>query len=306
MLRIIKDFLVFFALVCLVAGGSFTVQGFLGSNGKPSLQASVVSATVQATEAPPPAPRDQQPVFYINAKSAISVEIDNNQKDHTLITKDANTKLPIASLAKLMTALVVMKRYDLNQEATISNLAIQEVGEQGNLKEGEVLTIEKLVYIMLIESSNRAAHALSEVVGEDTFVVLMNQEAQNLGLQNTHFEDSTGLNKNSYSTIEDLVKLTKHLFFNYSLFREITSLKEYDLYMLDGSLHHKLINTNELLGQDGVIGGKTGYTHEAGGCFMVIQKKSQDTYAIHIVLGAEDRLLEMSKLMNLASWNLKS
>ena len=113
----------------------------------------------------------------------------------------------------------------------------------------------------------------------------------------------TGLNENSYSTANDLSKISSYLFLNYPLFYKIISLKEFDLYLDDGSFHHKLINTNELLGQSDVVGGKTGYTIAAKGCFMAIQEKSPKNYIIHIILGSEDRFLEMKKLINFLDYN---
>ena len=148
-----------------------------------------------------------------------------------------------------------------------------------------------------MESSNKAARALSGVVGKNNFIILMNERAQDLGMASTHFEDSTGLSPFSYSTAEDVANLSQYLFENYPLFREIIGLKEYDLYV-NGMLHHKLINTNKLLGMDNIIGGKTGWTNEAKGCFMAIQENPQGGYAIHIVLGAKDRFLEMEKLIS--------
>ena len=198
-----------------------------------------------------------------------------------------------------MTALVVLDNYDLNQKVTVSKLAMAQEGEQGNLKEGEVLSVKNLLYISLIESSNRASFALSEVVGADEFIILMNNKAQDMGLQNTYFADSSGLLENSTSSSEDLAKLSIYLFENYPLFREIINFKEFDLY-INGRLHHKLVNTNKFLGEvPGVVGGKTGWTIFSKGCFMVVQEiPGTGNYLLHIILGADDRFLEMQKLID--------
>ena len=236
----------------------------------------------------------------INSSSAISTKIVNNEIK-ILFEKNKDKKLPIASLTKLMTALIVLEKYDLSQKFVINKRAMAEIGEQGNLKEGETLSIKNLLYIMLIESSNRAAYALSEVMGNDRFVEEMNNKAKLIDLSNTYFIDSTGLDPNSYSTAKDLVILSRYLFEKYPIFREIMELKSFSLY-INGEFHHKLINTNQLLGENRVIGGKTGFTDEAGGCFITIQanNKSED-YFINVILGAEDRFLEMRKLINLVN-----
>ena len=236
--------------------------------------------------------------LQLTAKSALSIEIENGN-EKILFKKNEKQQLPIASLTKLMTTLVVLQQYDLNQEVIITEDSLKQEGEQGDLKVGQTLSVKDLLYITLIESSNRSAFALSEIISTEQFVILMNQTAKELGLTNTHFDDSTGLDAKSYSTAEDLVKLSKHLFENYPLFGEIIRLKEFELYLTDGSLHHTLINTNKLLGQvRGVVGGKTVWTQIARGSFMVIQKEQQNpNYFIHIILGSEERFEDMQNLM---------
>lgn len=235
----------------------------------------------------------------IGASSAIAVLVKNN-RSNVLFSQVARKKLPIASLTKLMTALVVLEKYDLNQVVTVDASALSQEGEQGVLKIGDSLSVKSLLEITLIESSNRSAYALSEVMGPKKFVEEMNATAKRIGLENTYFADSTGLSENSYSTTEDLVILTKYLFEHYPLFREIVSSKELDVYTVSGVLHHHLASTNKLLGEvPEVIGGKTGYTTIARGCFMVIQKgRDNSEYFINVVLGAEDRFLEMQKIIN--------
>lgn len=244
----------------------------------------------------------------VNAKSFISLKIkygnfqgkDLGEDKHIIFSKSEKEKLPIASLTKLMTALVVLKNYDLNEEVSISEAAMAQEGVQGVLKLGEILTVKDLLYITLIESSNRAAYALSEVIGTDKFVGLMNKTSQELGLENTYFKDSTGLDEGSYSSAEDLAKLSGYLFENYPLFSKIVGLKKFDLYLKDGSLHHSLENTNRLLGElPFLVGGKTGWTNVALGCVMIIQQEPEtEDYLVYVILGAEDRFLEMEKLIN--------
>ena len=235
----------------------------------------------------------------INAKAGIIIETGLGA-EKVLFQKNTAEKMPVASLAKLMTAAIVLKNYNVLEKVTVDEGAMAQEGVQGVLKLGETLSVKDLLYITLMESSNRAAYALSEVMGAEKFVSLMNEKAREIGLSSTHFEDSTGLSPKSYSTAEDIAKLSEYVFETYPLFREIISLKEFDLYLDNGQFHHKLINTNKLLaGTPGVIGGKTGWTDEAKGCFMLLQEsQKKGTYLIYIVLGAEDRFLEMKKMIN--------
>jgi len=335
--NIIKHILFFLIFVVLVAVVFFGIEWFSHSVGdifahklvsslsKSSLADSVpnVSASTQKQQlaVSPPQNSLQKPMRILEvpdltsgAVAATSVDVNAGQPI-TLFGQNENKKLPIASLTKLMTALVVLQYYDLNHQVIIDQGAMSQEGEQGDLKLGQVLSVKNLLYIALMESSNRAAYQLSEVAGVNSFVGLMNQDAQNLGLTNTHFLDSTGLDDNSYSTVQDLVTLTRYLFDNYLLFRQITGVKNYDLYMPDGTFHHTPVSTDNLLGTDGIISGKTGYTYGANGCFMVVSllptsqgplavlPSGQDelqkgNYIISVVLGANDRSLEMKKILD--------
>ncbi len=234
----------------------------------------------------------------LDAPSAIAVEI-GNQPSKILFQKNAQIRLPVASLTKLMTALAVMQNLDLGKKITIDSAAMAQEGEQGSLQLGQTLSVKNLLYITLMESSNRAAFALSEVMGTDAFVSAMNEQAKNLGLTQTHFSDPAGLDVASHSSAKDLAVLSGYLFENYPLFREIVSQKEHSLYLDDGTLHHVLVNTNKLLGTDNIIGGKTGWTDKALGCFMVVQQnQKQGDDIIYIVLGTEDRFGQMQELVD--------
>jgi len=236
----------------------------------------------------------------IAAVSAISVKIDKRGQQKILFEKNSEKILPIASLTKLMAASVVLENYDLSQELMVSKKAIGQPEAFGQLRIGEKLSVENLLYLILIESSNDAAFALSELIGEGGFVELMNLEAKYLGLKNTHFADPAGYSPENYSTVKDLVKFTKYLLEEKPQILEISRLSEFDLYDPDGVFHHKLLNTNEILGEiPEIIGGKTGYTTEAGECFILVLKNPRDnSILINIILGSRNRFEEMQKLID--------
>ena len=246
----------------------------------------------------------------IKAKSAILVEIDSSDQKRVLLKKNAKEKLPIASLTKLMTALIVLENHDLSQTLEITKEAVLQEEELGELKAGEILSIKNLLYIMLIESSNDAAYALSEIKGVESFVDLMNHKARNIGLKNTYFGSPTGLDpKNSnesisYSTVEDLIKLTEYLLKNQPIIWQVLVLEEFELFRPDKTFHHKLNNTNELLKEiPEIIGGKTGWTQKAKECFLLVLKSSSrqtenESYLIYIILGSDNRFEEMKKLID--------
>jgi D-alanyl-D-alanine carboxypeptidase len=245
--------------------------------------------------------------FQIEAESAISVWLNSKNEEKILFEKEIDKVLPIASLTKLMTANVVSEYYpDLSKIVEISPEAVFQNGEQGSLKVGERLTIENLLYIMLIESSNDAAYSLSEVIDPKAFVDLMNLEAKYLGMENTQFVDPMGISPENRSTSKDLVILTKNLL-GKPLIWEILGKTEFNLYTPDGVFHHKLQNTNELLGKiPEIIGGKTGYLPEAKECLVLVLKAPHNNEGaiINIILGSENnKFEEMEKLINYAGIN---
>lgn len=248
----------------------------------------------------------------IEARAAISVEVDSKDKERILFEKNSQKPLAVASLTKLMTALIVFdldETYSSSQIITITKEAVEQEGSSkyGDLEVGENLSVEALLYTMLIESSNDAAFALSQLIGQEGFVDLMNLYAKNLGLEKTYFVNPNGLEPDNLqepknlSTARDLVKLSKFILKNYPQIFEITANQSYEVLKPDDSLHHFIPeNTNKLLGEiPEIIGGKTGWGIEAGGCLLlVLDNPNSNKYYINIVLGAKDRFAEMRKLID--------
>mgnify|MGYP001568126211 CR=1 FL=1 len=244
--------------------------------------------------------------FKIEAEAAISVLLDNRGGEKILFEKNSDAPLPIASLSKLVTVDVVLKNYDLKKEIVITKEAVNQEGSFGKLRVGDVLTVEQLLYPLLMESSNDAAFALAndyDGVDEQVFVGMMNKDAQDLGLSNTRFVNSSGLDPETQepeeninvSSARDLSQLTKRLL-KTPLVWEILSTPEINLY------GETLVSTNKLLGViSGIIGGKTGYTDTALGCFvLVVEAPEGKGQIINVILGTAiaDRFSEMEKLIN--------
>ena len=159
---------------------------------------------------------------------------------------------------------------------------------------------------MLIYSSNDAAWALSEVVGTDSFVQKMNQKAQEIELENTRFVNPTGLEPKTLngdpinleqlnrSTAQDLLKLTKYILENQPLIFQMSS--EQGPYITMNGLSSLSLPEHIM-----ALGGKTGYTDEAGGCVLLASVNQKETTFIDIILGAsssEQRIVELQKLIN--------
>ncbi len=251
----------------------------------------------------------------IEAKSAISVLVDNSGDEKILFKKESTKPLPIASLTKLMTANVVLEYYDLQKIVSINQEAAELTGlGKGKLKVGESFYMKDLLYPMLIESNNSAAFVLAEELGQAVFTELMNFEAERkIGMKNTYFVNPTGLDAVdsngtiNYSTAEDLKKLSIYLLKTKPEVWKISITPQFELYSWDGILQERFENTNELLSEiPGIIGGKTGWTNQAQGCFLLIIKSPQNRgLVINIILGSQDRFGEMKKLINWLNYAYK-
>jgi D-alanyl-D-alanine carboxypeptidase len=232
--------------------------------------------------------REKLESLDLDAGSAVVVDLDTSR---TVFEKDSFQTRPIASLTKLMTALVVYdldETYSPSEMIEISKEAIEQDGSSG-LKAGEQVSVADLLHIMLVESSNDAAYAVTQPIGQEAFVDLMNAKAKEIGLTSTHFMNSTGLDPDdplgarNISTADDLAKLTEYILQNFPQIFIITT---------DTSN-----NTDELLADyPEIIGGKTGWTPLAGGCLMVVTQN--DKQYISIVLGSDDRFGDMSKILD--------
>lgn len=246
----------------------------------------------------------------INANGVLVVLIKDG-KEKFLFEKDSETSFPIASITKLMTAVIALQKYELDHQIIVSEKAfLKDLHRPNNLFPGETYKVRDLLYSNLMESGNTAAYALAEgrTIFEynrtaDSFIAKMNQKAQSLGMEKTYFSNPTGLDPLipgigvNRSSPRDLLLLAKYLI-DYPLIWEILSTKEYDLRTADGTLKYRMKNTNELLYEKNFIkGGKTGQTWRAGGNLFAIFKRD-DGYLFTVVLGSNDRFRDTKTLLN--------
>ena len=232
----------------------------------------------------------------IKAKSAIVFDAEKNK---VLYEKEIDRILPIASLTKIMTALIVLENIELDEITTISKEAVGAYGEIGNLVVKEKISIVNLLHVLLMESSNDAAVALDEAVEQKTgksFVSLMNEKVDKMGLTSTRFSDPSGFNSTNISTVNEIVEIVKHSF-DQSIIWQILKTPEINLSSYNGEIKHHWVNTDELLNRlPNVIGGKTGYTTEAEGCLILVVEISSKKI-ISVILGAKERFLETEELI---------
>lgn len=231
----------------------------------------------------------------ISAQGAIVVDDESNV---TLFEKDADQPLLPASTTKIITALVAMDYYP--QDALLKVGEIKIDGRKMNLKEGETITVENLLYGLLVYSANDAAYVLADNYpgGKEIFVKAMNEKASILGLINTKFSNPAGLDGSGHvSTARDMAHLGQIAMKN-SGFAKIVGTKQIDVSSIDGRLIHKLTNVNELLGEvKGVLGVKTGWTQNARE--NLITYVDRDGHKVILaLLGSQDRFGETKELIN--------
>jgi D-alanyl-D-alanine carboxypeptidase (penicillin-binding protein 5/6) len=225
----------------------------------------------------------------ISSKAAVVLEPTTGK---VLSGKNPNLRLPPASTTKLMTAMVVLDRANLNDVVTISEKAAEISPIKVHLRPGERMTVRNLLYAALLRSSNDAAFALAEHAAgsEERFVEFMNQKAHDLDLVDTHFINATGLpGQGQYTTAYDLAKIMRNAV-TYPVIREIVNTKE-SIITTEGGRAIRLRNINRLLWSDeSMLGGKTGYTRAARHCFVCAGEQGHDMVIV-AVLGAPSRAM---------------
>ncbi|MFA7243718.1 MAG: D-alanyl-D-alanine carboxypeptidase family protein [Patescibacteria group bacterium] len=223
----------------------------------------------------------------INANHYLLADMDSG----TIFTSyDSNTRVPIASTTKIMTAIVVLENYKLDDIVTITPEAAYQIGADAYLQVGEKISVDDLLHCLLIKSGNDSAYALAQHMSKDNsstadFVSKMNETAARLGMKNTNYLDPAGLDVAGYSSAYDLFLATKYAM-RFEKFREIVNTQEYTATNIDNSIYHELKNSNRLVGEyqyPGAIGVKTGYMPEAGHCLVSAAKRDGHTL-IGIVL----------------------
>ena len=224
----------------------------------------------------------------------------------TLFDKNSETVLPIASITKLMTAIVVLEEMlDLEQRVVISQDDVTSTLSsriRGRLRPGSALTRDELLLLALMASDNRAAAALSRTApgGDDSFVAAMNRQAGRLGLHDTRFSDPTGLSPDNVSSAQDLVKLVKAAH-GYPLIREYSTRHSAFVKARGGTVGFS--NTNSLVrsGKWDIELSKTGYISAAGRCLVMhVRVASRDL--VVVLLDSYGKYSRVGDAQRLRKW----
>lgn len=260
-------------------------------------------------------------------RSAIALILDEKTGE-IVYSKNAESRTPIASITKLMTAMVTLDaRLPLDEKITLTNEDIDRVkGTHSRLKIGSALTRRELLHLALMSSENRAAASLARTYpgGAEAFIGAMNRKASRLGMASTRFADSTGLRSENQSTAEDLARMVRAAH-TYPIITELTTATSYDLqmpiYKRARALAQKKLanrsrpartlsfhnvafrNTNKLVNdKDWQIGvSKTGFISEAGHC-LVMQATIANQQLIIVLLDSDGKYARIDDAVRIKRW----
>lgn len=287
----------FFSLL-LIGTTSFSLYNQIPNKKTPEKQENY-TISKSFTKIPVLAADQSFPVF--SAKSIVAIDMDTGI---TLYEKNPDESLLPASTTKIITALVALDYYPKAQVLSVDDFFV--AGQKMGLVPGEKITVNDLLYGLLVYSANDAAEALARNYpgGRDMFISAMNLKAEEIGLTHTSFENPSGLDGVSQRTSsKDLVKASLYAVKN-PFFAQIVSTKETTVKSVDGKVSHKLTNINELLGEDGVLGVKTGWTQNARENLVTYVKRDGKSVMIAL-LGSQDRFGETKDLIDWIFTNYK-
>lgn len=238
----------------------------------------------------------------VSAKAAIVID---GLSGAVLFEKNTSEKLPMASTTKIMTAKVILDNMDPQTVVSVPKEATLVEGSSIYLRENEKITVETLLYGLMLESGNDAAHTLAVACSGsiERFAELMNKTAKDMGLINTSFENPHGLTcENHYTTAYELAYITFNAMQN-PMFRKLVSTKNMVIQSIDGEFTRYFSNHNKLLRiYDNAIGVKTGYTKAAGRCLVSAAEKDGKMF-IAVTLNDGNDWNDHINMMNFAFEN---
>jgi D-alanyl-D-alanine endopeptidase (penicillin-binding protein 7) len=321
----VKGFVMALLAVWLMHGGAWAASQTSSKSGKKHSHHSKSQAKSATSRAHTKTPRARVKPTSVRRAHTAPVHLTHAVKEHvsgepslrssaayvldpngrTLYAKNITNVQPIASITKLMTAMVVLDaKLDLNELIEITDEDIDELKHTSSrLKIGTVLSRDDMLKLALMASENRAASALSRAYpgGRPAFIAAMNRKAADLGMSSTRFLDSTGLNRENVSTAEDLAKMVTAAH-RYSLIQQYTTTAEYAVRLNNGrTLQYR--NSNGLVRSDDwdIDVSKTGYISEAGRC-LVMQARIAAQPIIIVLLDSWGKYTRIADANRIKKW----
>jgi D-alanyl-D-alanine carboxypeptidase len=236
-----------------------------------------------------PSPKPITEKVEISSRPLVSAEaylVGNLDTGEIYIKHNEESVFPIASISKLITAMVSRRNMSRNQKITITQSMLDAYGEAGHLELGESFTMSELMYPLLLESSNDAAEALAQSYGYENFIKKMNVLTANLGMSKTAFQDASGLSPGNVSTAEDLFALARYIYLTEKPLLEITRKSVVNLASTTDHGPHTFHSINPFPLDPNFLGGKTGRTTEAKESMLSLFRynKGLKSYPVAIIV----------------------
>jgi len=234
----------------------------------------------------------------ITSPAYLAVDLSNNS---VLLQNNPDTPYPIASITKLMSAVIAAEEIELNRKIVLTERMLEPYGHSPSLYLGLSVSAENLLKASLIQSTNDAAEALSYFLGKEHFVALMNKKAAELGMTSTVFYDAHGLSPANRSSARDLTKLLSYV---YKEHRELLTISRDNNFWLPDKTGRELKfrNLNNFYPFASFLGGKTGYLPQAKQTFASIFEVEEKTIAV-VLLYSENRQADVFAILKKLSQN---
>ncbi len=230
----------------------------------------------------------------LSLKAAAAIDLSSGEE---IFSVNPQERWPLASLTKLMSAIVAVENIDANQKISFSANAIATEGVVGGFREGETFAALDLVNTMMVTSSNDAAIALAEHMSDGAFVNLMNIKAVSIGMRDTRFSEPTGLSMLNQGTIYDMSLLVEYAWSAHPKLFTVSSRPTITIREMNSSRNRRLVNINSLAPRDDFLGGKTGFTKDANQNLISVFSLGRQPIAI-LILGADDRIQETKTIIS--------
>lgn len=240
--------------------------------------------------------------YFLPSVTAEGIYVVDLASFTPVLKKNEKNRFYPASLTKIITALVALDIYKPDEIIVVKNPITE--GQIMGLVNDERITVENLLYGILIHSANDAAYALSDNFGQKKFIELMNKKVKELSMNQTYFTNPSGFDDiNHYTTPFDMA-LAGRALLNNPYLKKIVSIKEITISDVDFKYFHHLVNVNKLLGEISGLGGlKTGYTEDAGENLVSFYKNNNHQWII-VVLKSYDRFSDTKEIINWINTNI--
>lgn len=241
-----------------------------------------------------PSKKQSVSVPVLTSKIVFVKDLENNKE---LFSFGTEKYWPIASITKLLTAIVALEKIGPDKTISISQTSIDTEGVSGNFLLNEKYALKDMIKIMLTVSSNDAASAISEFYGQENFINEMNLRAEKIGMSQTKFYDYTGLSIQNKSTTNDLTKLIEYIIKEKPEILGYTRTKELSVVELGNNSNKFFTNINPFAGREDFMGGKTGFIESSEQNLLSVFNYKNHKILI-VILGSSDRYSDTQKILD--------